>query len=76
MFAGVKSFIPLTKPETAAKRIISAIQTNRIMYKMPWLMNLLPFVKGILPIRLFDVIIGKGFGVYNSMKSFTGRKSD
>lgn len=73
MFDGVKSrIIPIVKPETAAKKIVRAILKNRIFIRMPWLVYVLPFVKGILPVRLFDLIIGKGFGVYKTMNEFTG----
>jgi short-subunit dehydrogenase len=73
MFAGVKSVIPIKSPENAAARIIRAIENNRIVYKMPWIINLLPLAKGLLPIRAFDFFIGKGLQVYKSMRSFHGR---
>ncbi len=73
MFDGVKSpIIPIVKPETAANKIIKAIKKNRIFIRMPWLVYTLPFIKGILPVRWFDLIIGKGFGVYKSMNAFKG----
>lgn len=74
MFSGVKSFIPLLKPEPVAQRIIKAIEHNHILVKLPWIVNMLPFAKGILPTRAFDFVIGKGFGIYNTMSSFIGRK--
>lgn len=73
MFDGVKSpIIPIVKPETAANKIIKAIKKNRIFIRMPWLVYTLPFIKGILPVRWFYFIIGKGFGVYKSMNEFKG----
>ncbi|MBU8892107.1 MAG: SDR family oxidoreductase [Bacteroidales bacterium] len=75
MFDGVKSpIIPIVKPETAANKIIKAIKKNRIFIRMPWLVYTMPFVKGILPVRWFDFIIGKGFGVYKSMSEFKGHQ--
>jgi len=79
MFDGVKSrIIPIVKPETAANKIVKAIQRNRVFIRMPGMVYLLPFVKGILPVRWFDFIIGKGFGVYKTMSEFKGHgnKSD
>lgn len=73
MFDGVKSrVIPIVKPETAANKIVKAIRRNRIFIRMPWLVYLLPMIKGILPVRWFDFIIGKGFGVYKTMNEFKG----
>ena len=75
MFDGVKSrIIPIVKPETAANKIVKAIQKNRIFIRMPWLVYLLPMVKGILPVRWFDFVIGKGFGVYKTMNEFKGHQ--
>lgn len=75
MFDGVKSrIIPIVKPETAANKIVRAIQKNRVFIRMPWLVYFLPFIKGILPVRWFDFIIGKGFGVYKTMDEFKGHQ--
>lgn len=76
MFAGVKSrIIPILRPEKAAKKIIRGIEKNKAFVRMPGWIYILPFVKGILPLRLFDLIVGKGFGVYNTMKHFTGHQN-
>ena len=75
MFDGVKSrIIPIVKPETAANKIVKAIRKNRIFIRMPWLVYFLPLIKGILPVRWFDFIIGKGFGVYKTMDEFKGHQ--
>jgi short-subunit dehydrogenase len=73
MFSGVKSpIIPLLKPEKVSKKIIVAIEKNRIFSRMPWLVYAIPFVKGIMPQRWFDFILGKVYRVYSSMDSFKG----
>jgi short-subunit dehydrogenase len=73
MFDGVKSrIIPIVKPEKAANKIIRGIRKNRVFVRMPWLVYLLPLIKGVLPTRWFDLIVGKGFGVYKSMDEFKG----
>lgn len=77
MFRGVSSpLIPVLKPEKVARRIIRAIEKDRIVLRTPVIIYLLPFVKGILPLRILDVVIGKIFGIYDSMKTFKGRNND
>lgn len=73
MFAGVSSRIPLLKPEPAATKIIRAIEGNKLSLRMPWIVNLVPLWKAILPARWFDVVIGRGFGIYKTMSTFKGR---
>ncbi len=74
MFAGVhSSLIPILEPEVAAKRIIRGIEKNRIFIRMPGIVYVLQLVKGILPARWFDVVVGKWMGVYDTMKEFKGR---
>jgi short-subunit dehydrogenase len=76
MFDGVKTnpIIPKLSPEKATRKIIRGIQKNKIFVRMPLMVYTLPFVKGILPVRWFDLLVGKGLGVYKTMQAFTGRK--
>ncbi|HAN00851.1 MAG TPA: short-chain dehydrogenase [Marinilabiliales bacterium] len=74
MFDGVKSIIPITKPETAAEKIIAGIEKDKAFIRMPWLVYTLPLVKGVLPLGWFDFIVGKGLGVYKTMDHFKGRR--
>ena len=74
MFEGVKSpIVPIVKPVSAARQIISAIEKNKIFCRMPWIVYAMPFFKGILPQRWFDALIGKWFGIYSSMEQFKGK---
>ncbi|MBA3889822.1 MAG: SDR family NAD(P)-dependent oxidoreductase [Gemmatimonadaceae bacterium] len=74
MFAGVRSrLIPLLKPGHVASAIVDAIRDDRVVLRLPKLLDLLPFVRGILPARVFDKVAGDWFGVYDSMRTFTGR---
>ncbi len=77
MFAGVKTnlVIPELRPEKAAKAVINGILRNKIFVRMPFMVYTIPFVKGILPVRWFDLFVGKGLGVYHSMANFKGRTS-
>lgn len=76
MFDGVQTsiFIPINKPDAAARKIIDAVEKNKIFVRMPPIVHILPFVKGILPTRAFDLIVGKFLKVYTRMDEFTGRK--
>lgn len=74
MFEGVRSpVIPLVTPEKAAKKIIHGVKRNKRYVRMPGIVYLVPFIKGILPQRWFDVVAGKWFGFYKSMNTFRGR---
>lgn len=74
MFAGVSSpVIPILKPDYVARRIVDAIESDRIVLRLPRIINLLPLARGILPTRWFDRVVGDGFGVYRSMSTFRGR---
>jgi hypothetical protein len=74
MFEGVKSpIVPIVKPASAARQIISAIEKNKVFCRIPWIVYAMPFFKGILPQRWFDALIGKWFGIYSSMEQFKGK---
>lgn len=76
MFAGAKVnfLLPNMKPEIAVNKIIYGIENNKKFVRMPVLVYLIPFFKGILPTTWFDLIVGKGLRVYASMSGFKGRK--
>ncbi|HEX4878195.1 MAG TPA: SDR family oxidoreductase [Chitinophagaceae bacterium] len=74
MFEGVRSpVVPLLTPERAAQKIINGVKRNKRYVRMPGIVYIVPFVKGILPQRWFDVVAGKWFGFYKSMNTFRGR---
>jgi all-trans-retinol dehydrogenase (NAD+) len=75
MFDGVRTnfLFPTQKPEKAASKIIRGIRKNKVFVRMPFMVYSVPFFKGILPTKWFDLIVGKGLGVYESMNSFKGR---
>lgn len=74
MFDGVKSVVPILKPERVAKRVIKAIERNRIFLSMPWSVRFVRFGQGLLPIWLFDWLIGNVMGIYKTMEHFEGHK--
>ncbi|MFN8282447.1 MAG: SDR family oxidoreductase [Chitinophagales bacterium] len=74
MFKGVKAplLFPLLQPEDVTNKIIKAIKNNQEMLMMPENVNIVPFLKGVFPSRIFDVV-ADWLGVYSSMNSFEGR---
>ncbi|MDR2511603.1 MAG: SDR family oxidoreductase [Bacteroidales bacterium] len=73
MFDGVKSLLPILKPEKVTRKIMRSIEKNRVFLGMPFSYNFCRLCEGIFPVRLFDIIIGKWLGVYKTMDEFKGR---
>jgi len=63
----------LLDPEDFAESVIEAVKSNKIHLRAPFMIKLLPFLRGVLPARIFDYVAGKLFGVYHSMDTFKGR---
>ncbi|MGM0546711.1 MAG: SDR family NAD(P)-dependent oxidoreductase [Bacteroidota bacterium] len=80
LFEGVTPPVltPLLDPLDISKDIIYAVERNKIHLRAPFTVKLIPFLKGVLPTRIFDIVAGKLFQVYHSMDTFKGRttKSD
>ncbi|NGP88596.1 SDR family NAD(P)-dependent oxidoreductase [Fodinibius halophilus] len=76
MFKGVSPplLTPLLSPDDITGRIIKAVEQNKIHLRAPFMVKLLPFLRGVLPAKVFDFVAGKLFRVYHSMDTFTGRK--
>ncbi len=76
MFDGVKIrfplLMPLLKPNYVADRIVQAIRRNQEVLCMPFLVNLIPLMRGAMPTWLFDEM-SNFLGVNSSMDHFTGR---
>jgi len=77
MFAGVKAplLFPLLQPEDITDQIIKAIKNNQLFVLAPDMLNIIPFLKGALPVRVFDFVADL-LGVYNSMQDFKGRSRE
>ena len=75
MFDGVKSsIIPVLKPEYVSRKILKAIEKNKIFAGIPFGSHFIRFWQAILPTRVFDWFFGEVFGIYHTMDKFTGRK--
>lgn len=72
MFHGVRSVVPILKPETVARKIIRGIERNHLFVSLPWSMRFVRFGQGVLPIRFFDWFIGGVMGIYRTMEHFKG----
>lgn len=74
MFEGVKAplLTPLLEPEAIVQEIITAIMEDKILVRAPQIVNVIPFLRGVLPTRLFD-FTAQQLGVYTSMDQFKGR---
>jgi short-subunit dehydrogenase len=77
MFEGVKAplLTPILAPDRLVSDMIRAVKADRILLRAPFMVRLLPLFRGILPTRVFDLLVGRVCGVYDSMDSFVGRAS-
>ena len=74
MFDGVKSpIIPILKPEYVSRKVIKAIERNKIFKGIPFGFHFIRFWQTVLPTRIFDFFFGKVFGIYHAMDKFKGR---
>jgi len=75
MFAGARgpALAPILQPEFVVDRVWKAMLAGAPLVELPWSVALSRALRGILPTRVFDRIVGDGFGVYRSMERFTGR---
>lgn len=78
MFDGVKTnfLLPLLNPTALSAKVVRAVKFNHLFVRAPFMVKTLPFVKGILPVRCFDLFVGKWLGIYKSMAGFTGHKKN
>lgn len=74
MFDGVRStFVPILKPEYVARKIVTAVEKNQIILRLPRILYFVRLLQGLLGARLFDLVAGVGLGIYRSMDQFKGR---
>ena len=75
MFEGAKAplMTPILTPEVVTNRVWAAMKTGKPLLMMPWTVRLAVLARGLLPLRLWDLIADKVFGIYNSMAHFSGR---
>ena len=75
MFDGVRSKLPILKPEKAAAKIISAIERNKKLITIPgYMYRVTRLGQAIMPLGVFDWFAGDFLGIYKTMEHFTGHK--
>jgi short-subunit dehydrogenase len=74
MFKGARAplMTPILKPEPFVRKVWEAMKKGKVVVRSPWTVYLVAMMKGMLPVRLFDFIVGNVFGVYKSMDEFKG----
>ena len=75
MFAGIRSFFKIQKPETVARKALRAVERNRGYKGIPFTQHFIRLMQGIFPVRWFDFIFGDVCGLYTVMDHFTGRQA-
>ncbi|MEJ3405796.1 SDR family oxidoreductase [Rathayibacter sp. YIM 133350] len=75
MFEGARGplLTPVLTPEYVVDRVWSAMLAGRPMLVLPRSVTLSRVMRGVLPQRAFDAVVGRFFGVHRSMEHFTGR---
>lgn len=75
MFEGAKAplFTPILEPEIVVDRVWKAMKAGKPLLTMPWMVRRSMFLRGVLPLRAWDFLADKVFGVYRSMDDFRGR---
>ena len=78
MFDGVKSILltPILSPDDVVNKVWDALKVGKPYLIMPWTTQLGKVLKGLLPVRAWDVLADKVFGIYGTMDNFVGRRSD
>jgi all-trans-retinol dehydrogenase (NAD+) len=76
MFEGAKPPVltRLMTPEYVTDRTWNAMLVGKAQLLLPWTVHLSKVLKGILPLAAWDYLAGNVFGVYTTMKDFTGRR--
>ncbi|QAY72770.1 SDR family NAD(P)-dependent oxidoreductase [Agromyces protaetiae] len=76
MFAGATGplLAPVLEPGYVVDRVWRAMLDGKPLLELPRSVRLSRFLRAALPTRVFDVVVGDGFGVYKSMQDFTGRQ--
>ncbi|MDP9982897.1 short-subunit dehydrogenase [Pseudarthrobacter oxydans] len=75
MFDGARGplLTPLMTPEDAVDRAWRATAAGRPQLVAPATAQLGKVLRGLLPVRAWDFVGGKVFGIYSTMDKFTGR---
>ncbi|HRN29576.1 MAG TPA: SDR family NAD(P)-dependent oxidoreductase, partial [Terrimesophilobacter sp.] len=75
MFEGARGplLTPILTPERATDAAWRAMLRGKAILYKPWTVRLSVLLRGLLPLRAWDFVAGRVFGVYSTMDHFTGR---
>ena len=75
MFEGARGplLTPLMTPEYVVDRVWRAMLSGQPQLLLPWAVNVSKILRGVLPLAVWDAIVGRWFGVYRSMNRWVGR---
>lgn len=74
MFAGARPprLVPLLPPDVVVDKVVTAVRRNRLYIREPFMVKLTPFLRAILPTRVYDATADV-FGLRRLMSHFRGR---
>jgi short-subunit dehydrogenase len=74
MFEGAEPpmLMPLLQPDYMADQIINGVKNDKLFIREPFMIKLVPLMKGLLPIGAVDFLLDK-LGARDLMKNWTGR---
>lgn len=74
MFEGVKAplMTPILRPQVVVDKVWAAMKAGKAQLTLPWTVRLAMLSRGLLPLRLWDLIADKVFHIYSSMDHFQG----
>jgi all-trans-retinol dehydrogenase (NAD+) len=74
LFAGARAPLlsRMITAERVATEVLRAVRSDRAFVRTPWLVEVTPFLRGVLPLRIFDAAT-KLLGVTSSMAEWRGR---
>lgn len=77
MFEGVTAprLVPLLETDALVQKMLKKIRKRRFKVETPLMVRFVPFLKVVLPRRMFDWLAGRVFRVYRSMDTFQGNRS-
>lgn len=76
MFDGVKSkILPILDPEKISEKIMRSIERRKTLVAVPLPYWFIRLSQGIFPQSIYDALMDKVFGIYDSMTDFKGRKA-
>ena len=75
LFEGVRPLrtTSLLSAERLAADVVRAVEKDRIFLRTPWIVKVIPFLNGVLPVRMVDAI-SVAVGAADSMEGWTGRR--